>query len=201
MIGLSIPVAHSVTSQPPPAAGRHPEDLAAHQIRVEVVVVVGDGPDALGHECATGDRVAAAGLVAVGVDRIRHPGRRRATVRRGARRAEPLPHVPAVVRAGLAQVDLLPGDLPDVVDEEAGRGRVGVDREPERIAQAPGEGLLAARPGVVRPVTLQRAVPAPCQGLPAGIAPVAGDAQDLRRAARAGRGRRRSARRQPLSPA
>ena len=53
--------------------------------------------------------------------------------------------VPAVVGARLAGVDLLARALADVVDEEA-RVPVGVrvDREAERVAQAPGAGLLAA---------------------------------------------------------
>jgi hypothetical protein len=46
-----------------------------------------------------------------------------------------LAQVPAVVGTGLAEVDLLPRVLPDVVDEEARAGVVRVERHPERIAQ------------------------------------------------------------------
>ena len=62
--------------------------------------------------------------------------------------------------------------LADVVDEEPRAGRVGVEGDAERVAQAPGEGLLAA---VARrwccPVTLQRAVPGPLEGVAGGMPP------------------------------
>ena len=84
-------------------------------------------------------------------------------------RAVPLAHVPAVVGAGLAVVDLLPRVLAHVVDEEAGAGGVRVEGEPERVAQPPGEGLLADRPRrAAAGRVAARAVPRPGTGCPAG---------------------------------
>ena len=100
------------------------------------------------------------------------PGGRRPAVRRRAVGAVALAHVPAVVGARMPVVDLLPRALPDVVDEEA-RGRcVGVEGDAERVAQAPGERLLAALPAVVARSTLQRPVPRPWNGLSGGMPPV-----------------------------
>ena len=119
------------------------EDLSACVVAVEVRPVVGGGPDPVRHEGAARDRRTASDLVHIGVDRVRHPGGWRATVRLRARSARSLTHVPPVVGSRDAQVDLFPDVLTGVVDEEACPGGVRVERDPERVAQAPGVGLLA----------------------------------------------------------
>src|SRR6185503_1540803 len=91
-------------------------------------------------------RVALGLVVRVRVDGIRHACRRRATVRRRSVGARAFADVPAVVGARLGLVDLFPGSFADIVDEEARRGRVGIERDPERIPKAPGKGLLALVP-------------------------------------------------------
>ena len=117
--------------------------------------------------------------MAVGVDRVCHAGRRRAAIGGRPGRAEALTRVPAVVGAGLPEVDLLPGDLAHVVDEEASRRRVRVDREPERVAQAPGKRLLAAVAGggAARHVAARRAGALP--RVAGRDRPVPRDPQDL----------------------
>ena len=77
-----------------------------------------------------------------------------------------------------AQVDLLPGALAHVVDEEAGAGGVGVEGEAEGVAQAPGEGLLADLAGGGAP-GVAAAVPAPGEGVAGRDRRRRGDAQDL----------------------
>jgi hypothetical protein len=91
----------------------------------------------------------------------------------------PFPAVPAVVGARLDEVDLLPGRLTNVVDEDAGVRGVGVGGETERVAEPPGEGLLAlvARDSAAGDVAARRA--RALEGVAGGDAAVLGDAQQL----------------------
>src|SRR5262249_61202913 len=86
--------------------------------------------------------------VAVLEDGVHHRGRGRRARRAGARvDVRALPAVPAVVGALLAEVDLLPRLLADVVDEEPRAQGRGVHGEAERVPEPPRERLLAADAG------------------------------------------------------
>ena len=88
----------------------------------------------------------AAGRAPVVVDRVGHADRSRPAVGGRPGGAMALPHVPAVVRSGLREIDLLPRVLAHVVDEEPRPGGIRVEADPERIAQPPRERLPALEP-------------------------------------------------------
>ncbi len=161
-------------------AGARPldaEDLAGDVVGEEVVAVVIRRPQAERHEGPAGDGPADGTPVVV--DGVGHPRGRRPAVRRRAVRAVPLAHVPAVVGAGLGEVDLLPRVLPDVVDEEPRPAVVGVERDAEGIAEAPRKRLAALVPrgrAARRPAV--RGAGARERIVRRDVA-VAGDAQDL----------------------
>ncbi len=115
------------------------DDLAAYVVGEQVGALVLRRPRARRHKRAAGDR--AAGAVVVLVDRVDHVWRRGATLAAGAVGVRGLLAVPAVVGAALALVDLFPRVLADVVDEELAAARP--EGEAERVAQPPGERLLA----------------------------------------------------------
>ena len=111
-------------------------------------------------------------VVRVGVDRVRHPGRRRAAVRRRPVGAGPLADVPAVVGAGLALVDLLPASWPTSLMKKRVPVVFGSNAIRNGLRRPHAKVSWHLLPAVVLPVTLQRAVPAPWKGLVGGMPPV-----------------------------
>src|SRR4029078_11158809 len=81
--------------------------------------------------------------------------------------------------ASLPEIDLLPGALPHVVDEELRPRDVGIEGHPERLQQPPGERLLASLPRIGH--ARQRAARRPCALERVGSGDTAGgcDPQDL----------------------
>ncbi len=122
--------------------GRELKDFAADVVAVQVGVVVIRRPDSVRHECATRNRLTPR-VVTIGVAWVSHARGWRTTIARRAVNTQAFPYVPAIVRARLSEIDLLPQILSDIVDEKAGAGTVGIERHAERIAQAPGKRFLA----------------------------------------------------------
>ena len=99
------------------------DEFSADEVAIQITRVVLGRPDAVGDECPSGDRGAAAVMVIV-VDGVGHAGGRRSAVRVGSNCAVPLTQVPAVVCARGTKIDLLPVIISDVVYEEARRERL-----------------------------------------------------------------------------
>ena len=115
----------------------------------------------------------------VSEDRVRHADGGWAAVGARARGTEPLSNVPPVIGAGLADIDLLPGVLTDVVDVEACVGGVRVERDSERIPQSPGENFLAGLPRVRASREVAAHAVRPQEGVVGRDSAVARDAKHL----------------------
>src|SRR6185312_309900 len=163
-----------------------PEDATAGAF-AEKVRAIETRPQTVGNKGATPDAVAARGaggagdrrVVLILEDRVYHVRRSGGA---GAGRVvgvTPFAAVPTVVGARLGDVDLLPGVLAHVVDEDARAGVVGIGGDAEGIAEPPGEGLLTliARRGAAGDVAARRA--RSLEGVGGGNAAVLGDAQQL----------------------